>query len=146
MDAKPFLTARIIAFAMFVGSPIAYLIIAFVIERPLVAGGEYDMLFRIILIVAMVQPLLAFVVERSQVRAFRARRQKEMTASQLLVTLAINKAAFVSVVFIYGLVVYLLSGDLLRMLWFYPIGAIWSVIHWPRREKWNMLIQTLETP
>jgi len=139
-----FKTARILAFAIMVVAPVIYVIIAMVLNLPLKSGGEIDMLFYILLIVAFVQPAAGLIIERHQVSAYRTRSDTKMTPAQLLTTIMIIKTAIVEAVFIYGLVVYLLSGDLQRMLIFYPVGAVWAAIHWPRREKWTTLIQLLE--
>jgi len=144
MDEKQFTKARFVALAMLAVAPAVYLVVAWILQMPFKTGGEIDLMFYILLIVAMVQPAAVIVIERHQVNAYRARGSAPMTPSQLLFSIMIIKAAIVEAVFLYGLIVYLLSGDMLRMLWFYPIGAAWTVIYWPRREKWNSLIRTLE--
>ena len=64
--------------------------------------------------------------------------QTQMSARQLLFSIIIVRMAFIKPSYIYGLVVFMISADLSRMLWFYPIGVFWTLIYWPtraRREK-----------
>jgi len=142
---KEFKKAFMISIAILIIAPVIYLMVAYKIDAPAKTGGEVDLLFYIFLIMGMIQPAVGFIVVRHQLAAYRKQSERKMTPAQLLTTLAIIKAAVIEAGFIYGLVLYLMSGDMQRMLIFYPIGAIWAAILWPRRAKWENTIQTLET-
>ncbi len=92
------------------------------------------MLFYILLIVGISQPAVLGFVGRSHLAGFR-RSRTAMSPAQLFTAMTIVKAAFVETIYIYGLVVYFLCGDLTRMLAFYPVGILWSYVIWPSRSS-----------
>ncbi|MFH1686309.1 MAG: hypothetical protein ABIE70_02155 [bacterium] len=141
---KQFATSRILALVLMVGAPIIYLIIAGALTNEQPEPAVIELLFYMLLVLSMVQPAMAFVVERFQLNQFRSRSDTKMSIPQLLFTIGIIKYAMVEAVFIYGLVVFLVGHNLAYMLYFYPIGAVWGFIHWPRRERWEKTIQSLE--
>ena len=57
--------------------------------------------------------------------------------------LSLIKFSLIEAIYIYGLVVYLLSGDILKALYFYPVGIAWSVVHWPTRDRFENFVNRL---
>lgn len=132
--SREFKKAKLLAAMLLAAAPVIYLIVAALVKIPAKTGGEYDMLFYILLLVGISQPAVLGFVERSQIASYR-RSQTAMSPAQLFAMIAIVKAAFVEAIYIYGLVIYFLCGDLTRMLVFYPMGMAWSYVVWPRRSS-----------
>lgn len=140
---------RVVAAALGIVAPALFLVIATLIhpERSPIgetgAEGSTDMVFYLLLILGALDPLVVPLIERFQISNWR-RLPRGRTAEQLFFNLVIIRMAFVEATFIYGFVVYLLTGDLMRMLMFYPLGLIWLAIYWPRREKYERFIEAAE--
>lgn len=145
-EQAQFRTVRLIAFAMLVAAPILYLVVGSLLEmQELAEEGTSDMVMYILLIVALAQGGLVKLLQRFQIKTFRKNPRTGSTAAQLYVTLSINTAAMVEAVFLFGLVVFLLTGNIVNMVWFYIIGAVWAVVYWPRREKFERFLQEMKT-
>lgn len=136
-----FRTVTIIAVAALIVAPLLYLIMAYLVTVPSRGDGEQQMLIYILLIVGTVQPVLLPVIEKSQVNSYRKNIDSSMTPSNLFTTLSIIKYAFIEAIYLYGLAVYFLSGELNSMLYFYPVGIIWTFIHWPRKSTFEKFFQ-----
>ncbi len=129
---------------MLLAAPVLYLIIAVAIAAtdPSPAGGELDVLFYILLIVGAVQPFLIPWLERVQLRTVEHRDKTARQVAALYLTTFILKAAFIEAVFIYGLVVYLLSKDSIeRMLVFYAVGVVWTFVYWPTESRLHNFLE-----
>lgn len=124
--------------------PAAFLVVAAMLKIPERAGGEYQFLFYILFIVALVQPVLTPLIARMQINSYK-KYQSQMNPRQLFFSLAIIKFAFVESIYMYALVVFILSGDLNAMLYFYPVGIIWSLVYWPRRSTVEKYLQRVES-
>jgi len=129
---------------MLLVAPVIYLIVAYVIRIAPKSSGEIDMMFYILLIVAVIQPAMASFMVKSQIKSYRASKYSRMSPGQLFTSVNLIKFAVVEAVYIYGLVVYLLSGDMTRMLYFYLIGIIWSAVYWPRHSTWEKFNRAVE--
>jgi hypothetical protein len=137
---------RILSLVYCVAAPVTYLVIALALNKPPAENNSgMAMTVYVLLAVAIIQPALAFPVARFQVQSHQRSQQARINAAALFQTISIVKFAFVEAVFIYGLVVYLVGAGLTAMLWFYPIGIVWSFIYWPRREQFDAFIKKMET-
>jgi hypothetical protein len=143
-DLAQFRTARLIAWAMLAAAPLIYLIIMSFVKVPVRTGGEVNLMLYILLSVSLVQPALAYVIEKRQIASFTKGKQPLMGAGQMYMTIMITRLAMVEAVFIYGVVVYMLSGSILNALYFYPVGIIWSIVHWPRRDAFEQFLKRVE--
>lgn len=137
---KPFLIIKILAWGILIFAPLIYLVIAYFldIEGVETTAGN-DVLLYILLILAITQPpIIAFVIDRFHSRIpSTARNSSKSHEVGKYTTMSIAKFAAVEAVFIYGFVVNFVTGNLTYMLWFYPIGALWAAVYWPRREKFD---------
>ncbi|UCD63632.1 MAG: hypothetical protein JSW34_12950 [Candidatus Zixiibacteriota bacterium] len=140
-----FKTVRLIAYAMLGAAPLIYIVIAYLLSIPARHGGEQQMMLYILLIVAIVQPSVVKFIERFQVTGYQKNTQSQMTPDNLFFTLSIIKFAFVETIYIFGLVVYLVSGNLDWMLYFYPVGIGWTLVYWPRQSNYERFLQRLES-
>jgi len=138
--------AKFLALAILVLAPAIYLVVASIYSVPYRSGGEHDMMFYILFLVAVCQPALLFLIERSQIESYRRNSQTGMRPEQLFFTISIIKFAVIEAIYVFGLLIYLVSGDVARMLAFYPVAIVWSVIVWPRRSTVEKFKQRLEAP
>ncbi|MEW6410843.1 MAG: hypothetical protein AB1483_00055 [Candidatus Zixiibacteriota bacterium] len=136
---------RMIAVAMLVVAPIIYLGMTYVIKAAGQQGGQIEMMFYILLAVAIIEPAMAIFIERFQISSFKASQQSQMTPDNVFFTMSVIKFAFVEMSYLFGLVVYLLSGDRASMLYFYPIGIAWTFVYWPKKSTYESFIQRIES-
>ena len=145
-DEARFKTARLFAYITLVAAPIVYLFVAFIVKLTPQEGGEHLMMFYILLIVAVVAPAMFPIIERMHITQYKSGRSTEMTPASLYTTVSMMKYAFVEATYLFGLVIFFVSGDINRVFYFYPIGIIWTFIYWPRRDKFEQFLQKLERP
>ncbi|MCB2231137.1 hypothetical protein KQH82_10515 [bacterium] len=137
-------TITILAFAMLVLAPIVYLVVAsfLKIETEVQAGN--DVFLYALLAIAVVSPAILPVIGRVQMSNFKRSSATKMTPMQMLVTMMIVRIAFVEAVYIYGLVAYLVTGEMMNMLYFYAIAIAWSFVWWPTESRRQALLERLE--
>jgi hypothetical protein len=136
---KQFKALRIVAWAMLVAAPVVYLFAANLISAGMEARAGNELILYLLLVVAL-------VIEWTQVQSYRARPQTEMKPINLFFTLSVMKMAMVEAVYIFGFVVFVLTGRFLNMLFFYPIGVAWTLVLWPKQEKYDQLMEKLNRP
>ena len=134
---------RMIAFAMLVIMPLVLLALMFVVSPPKQSGGEIEIALLILLIVGMFQPLVLPVITRIQIQNWQEENSENKSPAILFFMLSLIKFSLIEAIYIYGLVVYLLSGDMIKALYFYPVGIGWSVVHWPTHERFEKFVSRL---
>ena len=146
-DQPNWLQLKIIAWAMFVIAPAVYLAIAWAIDaHGIGAPAGNELMLYILLVVAMVEPAFAPIIERYQISAYRAGRLRTNTVGQFFFTVSIMKMALAGSTFVYGMVAFFITGRLLNLVYIYPIGIIWSFGNLPRRAKFDLLVEKLNRP
>ncbi len=140
-----FRMVKIMAFLMLVAMPIILLGMTYLVTPQDSKGGQNDMMLYMLLILSVFQPMVSPFVVRLQVDNYKKNQQSKMTTDQLLSNLNIIKFAFVEAIFLYGLLNYIISGDLMRMLYFYPIGIIWAFIYWPKRSGYENFVERIDS-
>jgi hypothetical protein len=131
---------------MFVG-PAAYLVVALVMDsKGVQARAGNEMMLYLMLAVSLLSPLVLPLVTKSVIRSERAKRGPEVTPAQIFQVVSIVQMSCVEAIYIYGLVVFQLTGKIAYMLCFYPIGIAWSFVYWPKREKYERLVEKLNQP
>ena len=135
----------IVTWAMLVVMPVALLILAqFVKGVGTTAGAPYDMITYILLAVAVLDPLPYIFIERSQINNFRKAKGNEGSRGPFFVNVAIMRMAPVCAIYMFGFVVFLIGGEFLRMLYFYPVGLVWTYFRWPTETYREAFFQRLE--
>jgi len=150
---------RLLALMFLVVTPLVVLIIACLIKvKKMYPEGTDNFVIYVIFIVAFITPLISIIVKKVQINNYRRnkgkvlntgplaleKQYKEMTTGQFFISLLIVQLAFVEATYIYGFMVFLISGELVNILYFYIIGIIWSFIFWPREEKTKNFMKSLE--
>ncbi len=143
-EAKELRKTKLIAFLLLVLAPVVYLLIAFLIHPSRQGDGETEMVFYILFVLALFQPAILPVMGQFQIRSYRSSASQGMSPGQLFTSMSIIKYAFIESIYLYGFVIYLISGDIEKMWYFYPLGVIWSAIHWPRQSSWEKFQKSLE--
>ncbi len=142
--SREFKKSKALAVALLIAAPAAYLVVAYVIEIGPVTGGEVDMLFYILLIVAVVEPAVVPLIKRFHLIRYRSGGTSRMSPGQLFTSISLIKFALVESIYVYGLVVYVISGDMMRMLPFYPVAIAWTAVYWPRLSAWHEFSRLIE--
>ena len=138
---KRFRFVKWLAIFMLIVAPVIYLIVAYSIPaRELAKEPGTDLMFYGLLVIAIIEPVAYPLIERFHLSQVRPRAHQAMMVEQLYVTLSIIKMALIEAIYIYGLVAYLVTHAMDRMLYFYPIGIIWSVVYWPTRDRFERFL------
>jgi len=139
-----FKVSVIIAWSILVIVPLLFVVVSYMVKTPLRAGGEYKMLFYILFIVGVFQPFVLKIVESFQINNYHKNLNTSITPAKLYSIIYMIKCSFIEAIYIYGLLVYLLSGNRMEMLYFYPVGIVWSFVYWPNKSKFNKFIEKVE--
>lgn len=159
---KQFRTVQIIAFAMLIGAPIAYIFAAYQLNKELISGGEFDIMFYMLFSISMIQPVITPLIEKYQISIFKKNpnskfvnvseqrgiftsKPEQGTPMGLYTIVIIIKCAIVEAIFLYGMVLYFVSGDMTRMLYFYPIGIAWTIVYFPTKAKCLKFLEKVST-
>ncbi len=137
---QSFRMIKFLVYPFLILSPVTYLIAMFFVDVPLRDGGETHILFYIIFFVSMVLPLFGFLIERNQIHMYK---NKQITTEPEKINFGISivKFALVNAIYVLGLTVYFITGDFARTLFFYPIGIVWTFVHWPSEAKYKQFLE-----
>ena len=91
----------------------------------------------------MLQPLTIPFISKIQIQNWLKEESESKSPAALFVMLSIIKSSLIETIYIYGLIVYFLSGDIIKSLYFYPVGIAWSVVHWPTRGRFDNFVSRL---
>ena len=108
--------------------------------------GVSDMLAYILLVIAMLQGVLVKVIERFQVQSYKRQKERSASPAQFFVSVSIITMAMIETVYLFGLVVFLLTGDYMHLVRFYIVGVGWTLYLWPRRGKFERFLEELRKP
>ena len=139
-DEKRFKLTLLIAIALLIVGPIIYLLVANFNTKDYFEAQESAKLIMYLLIpIAIVGPLLWLLIKRVQLSLYK-RKAEETSMSKMYLSLMNIKLAQVAAIFVYGLVVFFLTNEIMNMSWFYLIGIVWSIIYWPRRSHFERVM------
>lgn len=141
---KRFTVARMIYAIMTFAMPLAYLALPLALKLPELDPTANTLVFRILLIIALVEPMLIPVIEKAQLKQLRQNKTADPAATFL--TLTIIRAALVDAIYLYGVVVYLTTHNFDWMLYFYPIGVITAIVYFPRESAFESFIEKVKMP
>lgn len=138
-------TLRAIHFAMLILLPPTYLLIAYMLGSDYYPpGGHNKFMLYVLLIIGAIEPAVAPMIGRLMITGAKKKHLEVSSIAGLFISINIIKLALIEAIYIYGLVVFLLSGDLMKMLYFYPIGIIWTAVYWPQRDKFDRFLRQYE--
>lgn len=145
-QSKQFKLIRLFASLMLVVAPAIFLVAVNLVPIPRKTGGEHDIMFYILLIVALGQPLVIPLIERIQIARYRHEYNSSGSPVRYLTVMYLTRFSVVEAVYMWALVLMFVSGNLGRALLFFPIGAVWSFIYWPRERMITRTLERLEAP
>jgi len=135
----------VITWAMLVVMPVFLLVLAqFIAAAPTTSGAPYDMVTYILLVVAALEPLPYLFIERVRINNFRKAKGNEAAKGQFFMHVVIMRMAPVTAIYMFGFFVFLIGGEFMRMLYFYPIGLIWTYFRWPSEAYRQEFMRRLE--
>jgi hypothetical protein len=138
---------KLITGLFMVVGPVAYLVVAQVMDaQGIEARAGNDVFLYMLLCLAIVNPIFAPLIARAETTKFRDGRSQAKSPVHLFFMLSIIGMAMVEASYVYGLVAFILTGKFTYMLCFYPIGIAWSFVYWPKREKYERLVEKLNQP
>lgn len=160
---KQYRTTLFIAIALLIAAPLVYLNIGYILsqERDIISNEPHRITY-ILLFLSIFQPLIIPFLVKSFISVYHKKpskfkpksgfpinlplneRGKEGSPMGLFMQLVIVKSALIEASYIYGLVSFFLSGNITYMLYFYPIGIIWTIIHFPRKSHYEDLVRKVE--
>ena len=136
-----FRVLRLLALAILIVAPAAYLSIAYLVAPSARVDSRIgDIVFFMLLVVAMATPATIYPIARLHLASWRNQTADRQTPVQVYTSLSIIKFALTEAAHLFGLVVFFLTGSIERMLWLCLVGAIWTVVHWPRRERFEKFV------
>ncbi len=139
-DRKQLLFTRILSIAILIVAPLGYLIVAYSNSNDNFQADESTALIMYLLIpIALFEPLAWLLIKRVQLRLYKRIAEKTSLAKVYLSLMNI-KLSLVAAIYIYGLVAFFLTNEIMNMSWFYLIGIVWSVIYWPRKSHFEKVM------
>ena len=142
---KNFGMLKLIRFSMLVAAPPIYLLIASVIRVEGATARVTDLfLLYLLLVISIVQPAIGFLIARYKLSGMRRELLTAASGSALFMSISLVKMALVEAIYVYSFIVFLLSEDIVNMLYFYPVGVVWSVVLWPRKKVHDEFIRQFE--
>ena len=139
-DNKQFTLTRLIAAAMLIVGPVIYLFIANTYTKDnFQAEQSAELIMYLLVPIALIEPLLWLLIKRVQLGVYK-QKAKETSLAKMYLSLMNIKLSLVAAVYIYGLVVFFLTNEIMNMSWFYLIGIVWSIIYWPRRSHFERVM------
>jgi len=150
LNSKAFSADRIIHISTLVTivlllvTPLVFLLVALVLRFPSRSGTANGLFLTFSLLgIAAVLPLFGFAVERTTVRKNGTKSLEEHSGVALFYSVNWLKLAIVDSIYVLGMAVYIIRGDIVSMLAFYPIGVFWSLVVWPTRTRRESFLKRL---
>ena len=138
-------TLRIIIFAMMVFSPVIYLIIVYVLlkkgERP---TRPNEAIFYLLLSLAALQGALVPLIEKKVRHTYYSGWSAGRTVLEAAGSIVIVRLGLIGAIYIYGLVIFFITGIASRLPYFYAFGVFYTIVYWPAESRFRDLIEQLE--
>ena len=136
---------RILAVALFIFSPLSQLEIADILSSDGTVAQEPGIMLPLLLILAAFSPFTLIVIEKGMIFAAKENKGGFDSPEDAWLKLFIVRGAVTQAIFVYGLVIlFHTQYDFQRMLYFYPIGAVWAFFFWPTRKRYENFISQFE--
>lgn len=139
-----FKIVRIISIFLSIIAPFLFLYIAYYYVQIDQAIEYTDIIVAVLLAYSAFAPLSLLVIRKAIVRNYLSGKSMNVSPEQLWFKLFIIRAAVSGGIFAFGFLVYFLSGNVIQMLYFYPIGFAWSIVHWPTRDRFQQFLNELK--
>lgn len=131
---------------MLVFAPIIFIAAVYFMKPIQINNTAKEFPIMMIIIVAFLQPFALPLIEKVQIKGMRKSTDKSGTAEGLYSTLVIIKCAFVEVIYMYGIVMFLVTGERTTMYYLALIAAAWTLYVWPTQAKYRKFIEKVNRP
>ncbi len=125
-------------------SPLNFLNLAYNLIRETASLEYIDIIVTVFLIYGTLAPLVLSVIKKGMATARIREKMKLTSPDQAWFKFSLVQSAVGVSIFVYGFFAYLLSGDIEKMLYFYPIGIVWAFFLWPTRNRYEDFISKIE--
>lgn len=159
---KNYKRSHFFAIVLFICAPLIYLLLTTYLKIEPTTGRHNDLMFYILMIIAVVYPTVIPIMEKAQIKMFHKNKatttqpkysikqlsyanKRKSTPSGLYLIMFIIRASLVESSFLFGLVVYMIAGDLMRMLYFYPIGIAWTIVYFPTKKRCEKFLEKVSS-
>ncbi|HEX2896796.1 MAG TPA: hypothetical protein VHP63_01945 [candidate division Zixibacteria bacterium] len=139
-------TTRIFAIFLFIIAPLEYLHITFLLPRIAKTSEFIVVMTYVLLAYGALAPFVLPIIKKALVLGFRSGKTKFKSPEDLWFYYFIIQGSITDAIFIFGFMIYMWSGDLTRMLYFYPIGIAWSIFNWPTSDRYEQFMNELKQP
>ncbi len=145
-EIKPLRNTQLMAAAIYIGAPLLYLIAGYYIDLQKTDNPANDLMFNILILFSLIQPSLGFLIEKFHIGMYRRNVTNRQTPEKLFFTIGITKIAMVNAVFLYGLVVVIITGDFNNFYYFYLLGTVWAFILFPTKKSYDKFLEKINKP
>ena len=136
--------SRIIALFLLIVAPLNYLSVAYYNLVGSKTSEFIDIIMPILLIYGIFAPFVLLIIKKTMLIAYNKGKMKFKSPEHAWRKLSIMQTAVVSGIFAFGFIIFLMSGDIQRMLYFYPIGVVWVFFGWPTRKRYENFIEQIK--
>lgn len=98
-------------------------------------GWKIELMFYLILLYILATFLVLPRMERAQIKVYHKKQKHKKTVFRLAEEIQIIKASIPGASFTLGFVALFVTGDWWRLVPFYAIGLVGSVVLWPYKNK-----------
>lgn len=142
-EIKPLRNAQLMAAAIYIGAPLLYLIAGYYMNLQETDNPANDLMFRILIFFSLFQPSLGYLIEKFHISMYRRNASNRQTPEKLFFTVGITKIAMVNAVFLYGLVVVIITGDFNNFSYFYLLGTVWAFVLFPTKKSYDKFMEKI---
>jgi hypothetical protein len=143
-EKKKFNVTRLIAIGLLVVMPLLYFAIVKGLQFPSMNPAANELLFQILIIVALLQPVMIPVIEKTHIQLLK--KNKALNPTDAFMLLMIIRCSIIEAIYLFGVITYFNTYNLTSMLYFYPIGIIATIVYFPRESTYETFKEKLQAP
>jgi hypothetical protein len=130
---------------VYVVMPIVWLLAAqFLISGGMSPKAGRELVLYLLLAVAIIEPATGLLITRIGIENYRKGKSPSKTPAHLFLSVSVFQMFMVQNIYFFGFIAFLLTDEFKHLLYFYPVGVAWSLVCWPRSEKYTRLLERLK--
>jgi len=149
--------ARLWAAAFLIGAPIAYLAIGYLImSRSTMEPRPLTIVVQVILGIGLIVPALWWLMRPLIFKlaptlnlgpfvSFGNSTRQVGRFDNGYMAVSIVKFSLVNVLFVFSYIAFIISANIMAMLWMYPAGAVYAYLFWPRELEMRSFLEKVKT-
>lgn len=146
---KQYTVLRIIVFALLVAAPVAYAAVIYILAKGgRMASNPESKIAYLMFALAIMNALALPVMDRIALWKTQGKLQVKKGAGiiESAQSMTIIKLALVESMYLFGMVVFFVTGVTNNLYYFAALGLLYSIIYWPTRDRFVALVRSLEEP